>query len=35
MWFMKGVKPYKHLSPLALKGRVGQPNMAITPLRFF
>ena len=23
MWFMNGVKPHKHLSPLALKGRVG------------
>ena len=27
MWFMNGVKPYKHLSPLALSGRVGQTNM--------
>ena len=21
MWFMNGVKPHKHLSPLALKGQ--------------
>lgn len=27
MWFMNGVKPHKHVSPLALSGRVGQPNM--------
>lgn len=33
MWFMNGVKPYKHLSPLALKWRVRQPNIAITPMR--
>ena len=45
MWFINGGKPHKHLSPLALSGRVGQTNMgqnnmgknnmAINPMRWF
>lgn len=46
MWFMNGVKPHKHLSPLALKGRLEQThmrtnqhgeqtNMTITQMRWF
>ena len=45
MWFINEVKPHKHLSPLALSGRVeqptweqpnmGQPNIAISPMRWF